>query len=151
MVIALGQDGFAEIGLKSKGGLGRLSRLFAEGDRWLKTSYEVTTRIYVCQQRPSKRELRIQSHRFSKIFMCGKGVRGLVASVERISQTAQIRIISFRVICRFGSYDLLFLAGEFCPQLVGDSFSYLTFDRKDVGQFSVECIGPKMRIVSRFD
>jgi len=47
MVIALGQDGFAEIGLKSKGGLGCLSRLFAKGDRWLKTPYEVTVRIYV--------------------------------------------------------------------------------------------------------
>ena len=46
MVIALGQDGFAEIGLKSKRGLGRLSRLFAEGDRWLKTPYEVTARIF---------------------------------------------------------------------------------------------------------
>src|SRR6266513_1963483 len=88
---------------------------------------------------------------FAEIFLCGKSVRGVVASVERISQTAQIRIISFRIICRFGSYDLLFLAGEFCPQLVGYSFSYLTFDRKDVGQFSVKGVSPKMRIVSRFD
>src|SRR5204863_4752545 len=147
MVIAPGQDGFAEIGLKSKGGLGGLSRISEEGDRWLKTSYEVATRIYVCQQRPSKRELRIQSHRFSKIFLCGKSVRGVVAGFERISQTTQISIISFRIICWFGSDNLLFLTCEFRSQLVGDSFSYLTFDRKNVGQFSVECIGPKMRIV----
>src|SRR5262249_35282957 len=113
MVIALGQDGFAEIGLKSKGSLGRLSRLFAEGDRWLKTPYEVATRIYVRQQRPSKRELRIQPHRFSKIFLRAKSVRGVVASFERISQTAQISIISFRIISWFGSDNLLFLPGEF--------------------------------------
>jgi hypothetical protein len=47
MVIALGQDGFAEIGLKSKGGLGRLSRLFAKSDRWLETPYEVAARVNV--------------------------------------------------------------------------------------------------------
>ena len=40
MVIALGQYGLAEIGLKSERGFGCLPRLFAQGDRWLKTLVE---------------------------------------------------------------------------------------------------------------
>src|SRR5204863_9525445 len=151
MVIAPGQDGFAEIGLKSKGGLGGLSRISEEGDRWLKTSYEVATRIYVCQQRPSKRELRIQSHRFSKVFLCGKSVRGVVAGFERISQTTQISIISFRIICCFGSDNLLFVTCEFHSQLVGDGFSHFTLDRKDVSQFAIVRVGPEMGIIGCFN
>src|SRR5437762_6031039 len=104
MVIALGQDGFAQIGLKSKGGFGRLSRLFAEGDRLLKTPYLVAACINGRQQRPSKRELRIQSNRFSKIFLCGKSVRGVVAGFERISQTTQVSVVSLNVLRRFGGY-----------------------------------------------
>ena len=37
VVISLGQYGLAEIGLKSERGFGCLPRLFAEGDRWLKS------------------------------------------------------------------------------------------------------------------
>ena len=37
VVMSLGQYGLAEIGLKSERGFGCLPRLFAEGDRWLKT------------------------------------------------------------------------------------------------------------------
>src|SRR5215475_1212492 len=129
MVIALGQDGFAEIGLKSKGSLGRLSRLFAEGDRWLKTPYEVATRIYVRQQRPGKRELRIQPHRFSKIFLCGKSVRGVVASLERISQTTEVGIVSLNIIGRFSTYNLLFLIREFRLQLVGNRLGDFVLNR----------------------
>jgi len=35
--------------------------------------------------------------------------------------------------------------------MVGNSFGDLTFDREDVGQFSVKGIGPKMGIVGGFD
>ena len=47
MVIALGQYGLAESGLKSERGFGGLPRLFTEGDRWLKTLCEVAARINV--------------------------------------------------------------------------------------------------------
>src|SRR5438477_6228424 len=52
VVMALGQYGLAEIGLKSERGFGCLPRLFTEGDRWLKTLYDVAARIRVRQQRP---------------------------------------------------------------------------------------------------
>ena len=41
MVISLGHDGLAKIGLKSERGFGCLPRLFAEGDGWLKSQCEV--------------------------------------------------------------------------------------------------------------
>src|SRR2546430_17273972 len=40
---------------------------------------------------------------------------------------------------------------SFAPQLLGDGFGHLTLDRKDVGQFAIKGIGPKMGIISRFD
>ena len=46
---------------------------------------------------------------------------------------------------------LLFLTREFRPQLVGDGFGDFTLDRKDVGQFAIKCIGPKMGIIGCFD
>ena len=42
MVIALGHQRFAEIGLKSERGFGCLPCLFTEGDGWLKTLCDVT-------------------------------------------------------------------------------------------------------------
>src|SRR5262249_31453830 len=47
VIIPLGQNCLAEIGLKSQRGLSSLSRLFAQGVRWLETPYEVAARIYV--------------------------------------------------------------------------------------------------------
>ena len=63
-----------------------------------------------------------------------------------ISQPTQVSIVSLRIVCWFGGDDLLFLTGEFHPQLVGDGFGHLTLDRKDVSQFAIKGIGPKMRI-----
>ena len=68
-----------------------------------------------------------------------------------ISQTTQVGIVSLRIVCRFGGDDLLFLTGEFRSQLVGDGFGHLTLDRKDVGQFAIKGIGPKMGIIGCFD
>src|SRR5437762_1438878 len=39
---------------------------------------------------------------------------------------------------------LVFSAGELRAQLVGNGFSHLALDRKDVGHFAIEGIGPKM-------
>src|SRR5436190_5865140 len=47
VVITLGQDGLAEIGLESERGFGCLSRLFAQGDRWLKRLLVVAARFHV--------------------------------------------------------------------------------------------------------
>src|SRR5437899_11243609 len=46
VVIALGQYGLAEIGLKSERGFGCLSRLLTEGDRWLKILCNVAARFH---------------------------------------------------------------------------------------------------------
>src|SRR5438093_4854510 len=42
VILAFGQYGLAEIGLKTEGDFGCLPRLFAEGDRWLKSRCAVT-------------------------------------------------------------------------------------------------------------
>ena len=68
-----------------------------------------------------------------------------------ISQAAQVGIVSLGVVGRFGSDDLLFLTGEFRSQLLGDGFGYFALDRKDVGQFAIKGIGPKMGIIGCFD
>ena len=47
VIIALGQDGLAQIGLKSERGFGRLPRLFTQSDCWLKSQCEVAERIRV--------------------------------------------------------------------------------------------------------
>ena len=68
-----------------------------------------------------------------------------------ISQTTQVGVVSLRIFRRFGGDDLLFLTGEFRPQLIGDCFGHLALDRKDVGQFAIKGIGPKMGIIGCFD
>ena len=75
----------------------------------------------------------------------------MLRSFQRVSQTTQVGIVSLRVVCRFGSDDLLFLTGEFRPQLLGDGFGHFTLHRKDVGQFAIKGIGPKMGIIGCFD
>ena len=45
VVISLGQEGLAEIGLKSERGFGCLPRLFTQREGWLKTLCEVAARI----------------------------------------------------------------------------------------------------------
>ena len=75
----------------------------------------------------------------------------MVASFQRISQTAQVGIVGFRIVGRFGGDDLLFLTSEFRSQLVGDGFGHFALDRKDVGQFAIKGIGPKMGIIGCFD
>ena len=47
VVIALGQYGLAQIGLKSERGFGCLPCFFTQGDRWLKIRCEVAARICV--------------------------------------------------------------------------------------------------------
>src|SRR5215831_13393638 len=47
VVISLGMQCLAEIGLKSEGGFGCLPRLFSEGDRWLKSLVAIAGRINV--------------------------------------------------------------------------------------------------------
>ena len=70
---------------------------------------------------------------------------------QYISQATQVGIVSLWIVCRFGGDDLFFLTGEFRSQLVGDGFGDLTLDRKDVGQFAIKSISPKMGIIGCFD
>ncbi len=70
---------------------------------------------------------------------------------QGVSQTAKVGIVCLGIVGRFGGYDLLFLTGEFRSQLLGDGFGHLTLNRKDVGQFAIKGIGPKMGIIGRFD
>ena len=43
------------------------------------------------------------------------------------------------------------MTGQFRSQLVRDGFSHFILHRKNVVQFAIKRIGPKMRIVSCFD
>ena len=45
MIIALGQDGLTEIGLKREGGFGRLACFLSEGGCWLKTERNITNGV----------------------------------------------------------------------------------------------------------
>src|SRR5437870_6034087 len=47
VVISLGMQSLAEIGLKSQRGFGCLPRLFPKGDRWLKSLVAIAGRINV--------------------------------------------------------------------------------------------------------
>src|SRR6266550_9149416 len=106
-------DRLAEVWLKSERAFGRLPHLFPQGDRWLKSQCAVTDCIRVGEQRPGKRELRVQSHRLLKVFLCAKGVACCVQRLQAICQTAQVGIVGLWVVSRSGGDDLLFLAGEF--------------------------------------
>ena len=75
----------------------------------------------------------------------------MLCRFQSISQPAQVGIVGFSVVGRFGGDDLLFLTGEFRPQLVCDGFGYFALNRKDVGQFAIKGIGPKMGIIGCFD
>src|SRR6266516_5491211 len=134
----------AEIGLESERGFGCLPRLFTEGDRWLNSLCAVADRINVGQQRPTQGELRVQPHRFSEIFLCAKSAGGSEVSFQRVRKPTQVSIVGFWIVRWFGGNDLLFPTSKFRSQLIGDGFCYLTFDGKDVGQFTIKCIGPKM-------
>src|SRR5438876_4105417 len=81
VIKALGQNCLAKIGLQSKSRFRGVPRFFAESDGWLKTLCEVATRIDVGQQRPTKRELRVQLHCFFEVFLRAKGVRRCESSL----------------------------------------------------------------------
>src|SRR5262249_38660240 len=76
VIIALGQDGLAEIGLKREGGFGGLPYFFSQGGRWLKTERNITNGVDIREKRPTEGELRIEAHRFLEIFLCAKRVGG---------------------------------------------------------------------------
>ena len=46
---------------------------------------------------------------------------------------------------------MLFPTGNFCPQLLGNGFGHLTLDRKNVGQFAIKGIRPKVGIIGCFN
>src|SRR6476620_1213513 len=73
-IISLCQYGFAEIGLKRECSFSGLSRLIAEGVRWLKSKCHIIERVNVRKLRPSQSEFRIKSHGFFEIFLRGKGI-----------------------------------------------------------------------------
>ena len=117
----------------------------------MKSRREVAERIDRREQCPGKRELWVKPYRFSEIFLCVQRVGRGVGRFQGVSQTPQVGVISLRIVGRFGSNDLFFLAGKFRLQLLGDGFSHLTLNGKNVGQFAIKAIGPNMGIVGRFD
>src|SRR6266700_5786798 len=142
----------AKVGLKSKSRFGCDTRLIAEGVSSWKSICYVTGGIDGRQQRPTKGELRVQAHRFVKILARGDNVGRFEATTPQcISETAQVRIVGLRIVGRLCRNYLSFFTREFRSQLLGDRHRHLTLDRKDVGQFAIKGIGPKMRTVSGFD
>ena len=76
VVITLGYQSLAKIGLESKGVLGRLPRFVPERFRSLQGNSDIADRIDVRQERPRKREFRVQAHSFSQMLLPAKRVGG---------------------------------------------------------------------------
>ena len=151
MVITLGVQRLAEIRLKRERGCGGLPRLFPESDRGLQCLGQIAARIDKGEQRPGEGKLRVQPDGFSEILLRSARVSRCISRLEIISEAAQIGIVGFRILRRLRGDDLLFQAGQPGLQLVSDRFRHLTLDRKDVGQFAIKGISPKMRIIGCFD
>src|SRR4030095_17060059 len=62
-----------------------------------------------------------------------------------------VSIIGLSIVGRFSGDDLRVLTGEFRLQLVGDGFGDVSLDRKDVGQFAIKGISPKLGIIGHLD
>src|SRR2546423_1851975 len=70
--------------------------------------------------------------RLPEIFLRAESIGSGVGGFQAIRQPAQIGVVSFGILRRFGGDDLLFVTGEFRLQSVRDGFGYLTLDREDV-------------------
>ena len=62
-----------------------------------------------------------------------------------------VKVVCDKIGCRGFLNRRLFSRGNVGLKLVRNSFGHLTLDRKDVRQFTIKGIGPKMGIVSCFD
>src|SRR5260370_6588949 len=101
MIKCLSRYCLAKIGLKFKSRFGCDTCLIAEGGRsWKSISY-VTGGVDGRQQRPTKGELRINSHCFFKILPRRDDVGRFEANTPQcISETAQVRIVGLRIVGR---------------------------------------------------
>src|SRR5436190_56861 len=77
------------------------------------------------------------------MLLRAKGVRGGILRFQTISQPAQVSIVSFGIVRRFRGDDLFFQAGNFRSQLIGNSFRYFGFDRKDVSELAIKGLRPR--------
>src|SRR6266487_2381974 len=75
-VIAHRHERLAKVGLKLKRSFRCLPCLFAKSSRWLQSQLEITTGIYIRQQRPSDGKFGVQPHGFSEISLRAKRVGG---------------------------------------------------------------------------
>src|SRR5437773_8953831 len=113
VIKAFGEHSLAKIGLQPENGVGRLPCFFAEGLGWLKTLSKISTRVDVRQQRPAKSKVRIQLHCLLEVLLSTERVRRCKSGLQRVRKAAQVRIVRFGIVCRFGCDDFLFIAGQF--------------------------------------
>src|SRR2546429_9931801 len=88
LLLALGYPRLSQAGVQTQRRSQLLPRLVAQSNGWLNVRRVVAARIDVCKQGPGKRELRIQPHRFSQVFLCAQIVGRCVLRFQGISQTA---------------------------------------------------------------
>src|SRR5205823_14941943 len=119
------------------------ARFFAERNRRRKIKCYITFCLSLRESCPRYSELRIEPHCFPKVFLSTKSV-GRCGRFVIVSQSAQIGVVSFRIIGGSGGDDLLFLARKFHAQLIGDRFGYIAFYRKNIRQFAIKGVGPKV-------
>src|SRR4030095_8361225 len=121
-------------------------RCIASGRSSLDAAAKVEVRVRTGKPRPGKRKIGVKLHRSlveTSGFSYYVGRVGEVAACFK-SQPAQVSVVSLGVVGRLGGDHLLFVTSYFRSQLLGDGFGHFALDRKDVGQFAIKRIGPKM-------
>ena len=63
----------------------------------------------------------------------------------------EIEFVGLAVLGRLGSDRTLLRTRELRLQRIGNRFRDFALDRKNVGQFPIECVRPKMSVRRRFD
>src|SRR5215471_9678063 len=97
------------------------------------------------KSRPSERGIRVKPHR--EVIK----INGFEQSIARVitacfkNQSAQVRIVSLRIVCGVSSQRQLLTAGQLRLQRRCYSFSDLTLDAKNVIQLSIVRLGPELR------
>ena len=133
MVKSLGQEGLSQIGLKIERSFGCLPGFFPQSACGLETLREVVSRINDREERPGQRELRVQTHRLLEMLLGAERVHARGHTFQCKGEPAQIGIVRLRIFGWFGFDNLLFPAGQFDSQLIGDRLGHLGLHGKDVG------------------
>src|SRR5262249_35975592 len=97
MIIALGQHGLAQIGLKRERGFGRLSCFLPQRGGRLNAQCNIPNGVNIREQGPTKGELRIEAHSVLEIFLCAERVGWSVLRSQGVSQTTEVGVMGLRV------------------------------------------------------